>query len=526
MSIEIIDISNLYRFDSVPNPLVFWKHSQNSNSFPTLLDTPSIKDSTQITTFENNHTEDSVATFDKFDNFLKFYNQSEKNSNKDFLRKQLNQIKIYLIVKPKIINNRSYFVLLPINNFENLSGKPVSRLYLHRDGLFEINANPELYYRNIPPGERRFYIIDDLLTTHGAFDSQLDIKIRNAIIENEDDILERKGLKGKLLGNDPNYYLSSEYENNEYLPEIDPDPEIWREDDKNSIWVQKYGIPKQDYEYDEAEMDNVMFNNSFKYFSGTEKYIFPVFESLADAEKLLITTFEDFLEPYRKKRLSLKRQDFFNLTKREQYMFLLPSSYLLNIEDSQIYDPLNLDFLDNFDQQTTISSYSFSTIFDQLKNWLAKKRVIRSYTKVEPPYIIENYDQNAYIPLSSSFLMSSLLDTKIVQISLGDFYEFWNHREVFKATSKNKNYNLEAKIKNLLQTSAENSGEILFIPNLELEYSSFMNNNDSSQFSKYQQIFKKSITRKKKRNPTFSYNYQLGKIMYLDEIEEIIKNPI
>ena len=526
MGIEIIDISNIYRFDSVPNPLVLSMNMTNFDSSTADLDTPSRDNYKQITKLENDRPENSAIALDKFDHLLKFYNQSEKNSKKDSFITRLNQIKVYVIVKPKTINNKNYLVLLPINNFENLSDKPVSRLYLHRDGLFEINANPALYYRNIPPGERRFYIIDDLLTTHGAFDSQLDIKIRNAIIETEDDILERKGLKGKLLGNDPNYYSSSEYEKSEYLPEIDPDPEIWRDDDKNSIWVQKYGIPKQDYEYDEAEMDNIMFNNSFKYFSGTEKYIVPVFESLADAEKLLITIFEDFLEPFRKKRLSLKRQDFFKLTKREQYMFLLPSSYLLNIEDSQIYDPLNLDFLDNFDQHASTKNSNFSPIFDQTKNWLAKRRLIRSYTRVEPPYRIENYDQNAYIPLSSTFLLSSLLDTKIVQISLGDFYEFWNQREFAKSTSTYKSYSFKAKIKNLFQNKVDNLGEILFIPNLGLEYSLSSKNDDSNRFLKYQQIFKKSMGRKKWQDSSFSYTYQLGKIMYLDEIEEIMKTPI
>ena len=525
MSIEIIDISNIYRFDSVPNPLVLWT---NTIDFISNLDMNShnIQDYTEITKLKNNY--NSAVIFDRFDNLLKFYNQAEKTSRKDLVKTQLNQTKIYLIVKQKIINNKNYFVLLPINNFENLSRKPVSRLYLHRDGLFEINANPELYYKNTPPGERRFYIIDDLLTTHGVFDSQLDIQIRNSVIETEDDILERKGLKGKLLGNDPNYYLSSEYENDEYLPEIDPDPEIWRDEDKNSIWVQKYGIPKQDYEYDEAEMDNVLFNNSFKYFSGTEKSIFPVFESLADAERLLISIFEDFLEPFRKKRLSLKRQDFFNLTKKEQYMFLLPSSYLLNIEDSQVYDPLNLDFLDNFDQHNSniTKQSNSSTVFDLIKNWLAKKRFIRSYTKLEPPYIIENYDQNAYIPLSNTYLLDSLLNTKIIQLSLGDFYEFWNQRESFKANSMHKSNNIKEKLKNIFQSQVNNKGEILFIPNFELEYLDSKKKDDSNQFFKYQQILKTATSKKNQQASTFSYSYKLGKIMYLDEIEEIIKNPM
>ena len=515
MGIEIIDISKFYRFDSIPNPLVLWTNIINSDS--SNLTSPIIQNYTQITELNTNQT-NNLETFEKFDDLIEFYEKQEKTNNQEFLKTRLNSIKVYLIVQSKIIGNSEYFILLPINNFENLSSKPVSRLYLHRDGLFEINANPELYYKNTPPGERRFYIIDDLLNTHGVFDSQLDTKIRNVIIETEDDILERKGLKGKLLGDDPKYYMSTEYENIEYLPEIDPDPEIWRDDDKNSIWVQKYGIPKQDYEYDEAEMDNVMFNNSFKYFSGTEKSIFPVFETLEDAENLFVTVFEDFLEPFRKKRLTLKREDFFNLTKREQYMFLLPSSYFLDIEDSQVYDPLNLDFLDNSDQHNI--SKRPSTNFNQIKNWLAKRRIIRSTTKVESYYIVENYDQNAYIPLSNTFLLNSLINTKIVQIPLGDFYEFWNQK---KALKKNLKYESPS-IKNLFQRQSDNSGEILFIPSLGYSSVNINKDSDLNNFSKYQKIFRNFTNKKRKQEYTFTY--QLGKIMYLDEIEEIMKKII
>lgn len=516
---EIIDISKYYRFDSVPNPLLLWTDIMETNSANQL----NKEDYTEIhaLNYHKVNTSKRLNNQLKFDEFLNIYNDSIiQNQEENDVRKRLNKIKVYLIVKSKFVIDKESYILLPINNFENLSNKPVSRLYLHRDGLFEINANSNLYFDNRPPGERRFYLLDELLNTHGAFDSQLDIKIRNAIIETEEDILEKKGLKGKILGNDPNYYTSSEYEIFDYLPEIDPDPEIWREEDKNSMWVQKYGIPKQDYEYDEAEMDNIMFNNSIKYFSGTEKNIFPVFESLEDAEKLLLTIFEDLLEPFRKKRLVLKQDNFLRLSKREQFMFLLPSSYLLNIENLQVYDPVNLDYLDNLDQYETKNG--LTTKLNFIKNWLAENRWINSYTKIEPPYLIENYDQNAYITISNTLLLNSILNTKIIEISLGDFYDIWLQRELLKQNIffKNKiNIIIPKKIRTFLPNiySKKVSGEILFIPKLKTLLSKKEDN--LRQFSGYQKFFRKPKNSVQK----YSFNYELGKTMYLDEVEKLIK---
>ena len=515
---EIIDISNFYRFDSVPSPLLVW-----NNIMEPILNIQFKDNYTEITRLNDNQLNPASSLVDhfhrlKFDDLISFYNKEqikETINRKDFIKTKLNNIKIYVIVKSKVINNKKYFVILPINNFENLSSKSISRLYLHRDGVFEINANPEIYHKRTSPGERKFYLLDDLLNTQGAFDSQLETKIRNVPIETEEDILERKGLRGKLLGDSQEYYSLPEYENTEYLPEIDPNPELWRDDDKDSIWVQKYGIPKQDYEYDEAEIDNAMFSNSIKYFSGTEKFIYPIFETIEDAEKLLLTIFEDFLEPFKKKRLTIKQQDFLKLTKKEQYMFLLPSSYFLNIETRQIYDPLNLDFLDNFDQYKEIKT-SIGP-FDRIKNSLAKKRWIRSSTKVEP-YLSLNYDNNAYLSLSNTFLIHSLINTKIIQIPLGDFYELWNHTQ----TSKYQNLNFKEKLKSMIENfhDKKNPGELLFIPSVE--HFSLTKESAKNKFLEYQKFFKKASSIA--TNYKYSFSYQLGRVMYLDEIEEIIKH--
>nr|YP_009455797.1 hypothetical protein [Dictyopteris divaricata]AQZ25014.1 hypothetical protein [Dictyopteris divaricata] len=528
---EIIDISKFYRFQSIPNPLVLASDMINFHNRANHKENKF----TQIENLDLNEEFFSTVKEPEFDNILKDYSQqttefAKNNENyktrKQRILKQLNKVKLYLIVREANKNDEN-LILLPLNNLENLSDKAVSKLYLHRDGLFEINANRSLYFSNKLPGDRRFYMIDDLLTTQGAFDSELDVKVKNIKFETEDEILNRKGLKGKLLGDDPKYYSLPDYENNEYLPNIDPDPQVWREEDRDSIWIQKYGIPKQDYEYDEAEIDNILFSNPIKYLIGTEKPIFPAFEKLEDAESFLVATFEELLEPFRRKRIAMTRKEFLNLNKKEQYILLLPSSYLLTIEDGEINNPRDLDSLDNVIQYN--NPIPPKTKFDKIKHWLAKRRLIKSFTKIEPPYISDNYDQNAYLAASNSLLLNYTTTTKIIEMGLGDFFDIWFHKddlkkEIFKSP-KVLQKKLNSFIKKIQQK--EVNGEILFIPDLQQKSIATESNilhkyNNLEQFSSYQKLFQDSRATRKK----FRISYEIGKVMSISEVEKFLNKKI
>ena len=521
---EVIDISKFYRFQSIPNPLLFSSDLIN-------LDSGELYKFNEIEDLNYNPKLETTINKVEFDNVLKNYslkNNKLKKKNKEFyyqkskIQEQLNKIKLYLIVRLTNINDEPV-ILLPFNNLENLSNNAVSRLYLHRDGLFEINANSNLYFNENPPGERRFYVIDDILTTEGVFDSELDVKLKNITFETEDEILNRKGLKDKLLGDDPNYYSSLDYETNQYLPDLDPEPEIWREEDKNSIWMQKYGIPKQDYEYDEAEIDNVLFNNPIKYLIGTEKVIFPVFESLQDAENFLIKTFEELLEPYRRKRILIKQKDFLNLSKKEQYILLLPSSYILLVEDAQIFSPRDLDSLDNFTQY--INLILPRTNIEKIKYWCAKHRLIKSYTKIEPPYQIDNYDQNAFLSKQNSLLLNYTTKTKIVEIGLGDFWDIWVSKNIIKKDLSGIQKKRQDQLRKLVkQTQLKGiEGEILFIPSLSQKPSpskvkAQQESKKLKEFYNYQKIFEDLDSAQK----NFKISYEIGKTMSISELEELL----
>lgn len=533
---EIVDISKFYRFQSLPNPIIF-----SSNILDLHSQTKDVNDYTPIQNLQytnQNHTKD----LNKFDNILnKFILRKEKKGNekvsrsiyKNQVKNLLNKTKIYLIIKEQSLdsqkNEQSF--LIPINNLENLSNKAISRLYLHRDGLFEINANSSSYISEDRPTNQRFYIIDDLLITEGIFDSQIEINIRNVPIETDDDILEKKGLKGKLLGDNPKFYTDQNYEGKLYLPEIDPDPEIWRDEDKDSIWVKKYGIPRQDYEYDEAEMDNSFFNNPIKYSSNTEKNIFPVFERLEEAEKFLLTLFEDILEPYRRKRISINRQDFLKLTKKEQYFLILPSSYILRINNGSLYNPTDLDYLDDPDQYISPFTNLPKSYMQRVKNSFAKKRWIKSSNRINSHYISENYDHMAYVTSSNIVLIDFLANTKIIEMGLGDFMEIWSNRNVLKREVITQSIVNQIKPVNILKRlkTPEIKGEILFVPNLaDLQYTwqqkknlRSTNSNLAKKFSSHHQVFQKKLINSYEKKFTFSY--EIGKVMSLEEIADFLK---
>ncbi|CAL8412478.1 unnamed protein product [Dictyota dichotoma] len=509
---EVIDISKFYRFESIPNPLIiasdiiqFNEKSKNIDQY--------IKIDNCKQWFNGSNTK---KTFHKFDeiirNYFKFCRDSDANLSEDFNIKQiLNNKNIYLIIKRiKIDQDNSSFILLPINNFENLSNTAVNRMYLHRDGLFEINPNPsrDLTLEEKPTINRRFYCLNDLLTTQGVSDSELDIKTKYLKIETEDDIQKRKGLTNKILGDDPKFYSTINYESLDYLPEIDPEPEYGGIDDKDSIWLQKYGIPRQDYEYNEAEMDNTLFNNPTKYCRESSKEVFPIFENINDVENFLLTIFEDLLEPLKKKKISITKQNFFELTRKEQYTLLLPTSYILNIENSEILDPSKFKKLIDYDKFEGHNSIK-SIVFGREKSNKQTIDFAKNYTA-------NNFDQNSFITISNSFLLEQSINIGIVKIGLGDFLSLWFSPVI---SQKETFLRLPGQFLNYIKVSKSTNfkGNLLFIPKL-------INNNqnilEQNIFKKFKSI--KDFNIKKSENIKFKFVYQLGKVMDLYDVNSLL----
>lgn len=512
---EIIDISKFYRFESIPNPLVIasdiLEFNQSNENINEYIEIDNCKQ-----WFSKFNTK---KYFQKFDEILTTYFRINKdlstNSQKNYnIKKVLNNSHIYLVIKIiKTDKNNSSFTFLPISNLENLSNTAVNRLYLHRDGLFEIDPNfPNgTLIQDKSSTNRRFYCLNELLTTQGVFDSELDTKIKDLTFETEDDLRKRKGLTNKILGDDPKFYLLSNYENLDYLPELDPEPNYRGVDDKDSIWLQKYGIPRQDYEYNEAEMDNTLFNNPTKYCVETSKEIFPLFENLNDAENFLLTAFEDLLEPLKKKKITITKKKFFELSRKEQYTLLLPTSYVLNIENSEVSDSLNLKPLISFNKLS-------------VKNWLKKyyreKPDMQQIENIDT-YKINNFDQNAFIPISNYFLLDQAMNIGILKVGLGDFLELWFSSNFTKEKVFSKP---PVGFLKYLKMSKSNNlrGNLLFIPKLVNKNTDRL---EVDSFDKFKQTkdFRKVFTVPRVNSTKFKFVYQLGKVMDVHDVNSLIE---
>lgn len=515
---EVIDISKFYRFDSIPNPLIIAsdiiQFDQNNRDVNQYIEIDHCKQwFNELSTKKH---------FRKFDEIITSYFGTNKNLDptlvkNSYIKKILNNSNIYLVIKiTKIDHNNSSFTVLPINNLEGLANTAVNRLYLHRDGLFEIdpNSSHDLSFQRKSATNRRFYCLDDLLTTQGVFDSELDTKTKDLTIETEDDLRKRKGLADKILGDDPKFYSIVDYENLDYLPEIDPEPEYTGIDSKDSIWLHKYGIPRQDYEYNESEMDNTLFNNPIKYSTGAYKEIFPLFESLNDAENFLLTILEDLLEPLKKKEISMTKRNFFELTRKEQYTLLLPTSYILNIENSEVLDPSNFNNIER--SKTLIKNGDF----------LRKKSNVQQIEKkdFDDSYKINNFDQNAFIPISNSFLLDQAINIGVIKVGLGDFLNLWFSLDFCQEEITSK---FQERFLKYIKISKSNKfkGNLLFIPELVNKTQDTLENNYLNKLKPikdFNKVFKKSKIKSRK----VKFVYKLGKIMDLYDVNSLVMSDL
>lgn len=516
---EIIDISKFYRFESIPNPLIFASKILNENlklekKFDEYIQINECK--AWLNGFSSLSLDNILSEYFKKEKNIE-YNDSKRPNSKINLQKNLNKKVLYLIVKNKLTTkDNPSFVILPINSFEHLSNSPVNRLYLHRDGVFEIEGRYSLS-KNDKNFQQRFYNLKNLLTTQGIFDSELDIKTKNLSIETEDDIIKRKGLEGKLLGDNPKFYSLSEYELLDYLPNYDPDPEVVGDNNQDLIWIEKYGIPRQDYEYNENEIDNNFFNNPIKYSNSKGQNIFPIFNSLEDAETFLTIAIEDLIEPFKKKLIFMRREDFFSLSRKEQYKILLPTSYNLIIEDINVSVPTKFQQSKNAIELHTIDNKELKK---KSANFLVRNPKLTMEEKQKSPYRIENYDINAFIPLSNSFLLKQTMDVNIIEIGLGDFLNFWFSQ---KFNSINSSLQFE-KLNFKVNKSQNNKGEILLIPNL-LKRDVNTRKLDKLEKRKnvyYNHYYKTYFQKTNNKKDRFKINYKISKMMTLDDIKNLV----
>nr|QWK41841.1 hypothetical protein [Protohalopteris sp.] len=480
-----------------------------------------------ITFSEITKTINNVKEFLKWDK----YDIQAKDKKMEFstspneLNEKLNEVKIYLIVKPiqikpskfsklkyaildknnleieepKIIHTHA---ILPINNFDNENNQPSSRLFLSRDLIFQHKAEgffPKMDSRPSNRGNRPYYF-NRSITTDIPYEYDRPYQTRTTKPEDLDieDILgETEGVYNTRGVECQIFYESDFSEEVNETREVEPPP--------NKEWVDvwsrehMYVFP---LEYVKSELDTSMFTNPRKYFTKTDKIgsknIVPIFGSREEAEKLLLTVIEDLLQPFR-------RVQMFTDTDYLSGLYILDGKWVLDdrfnvmIDDRRVYNPLNLDYLD----EPYVFAYKDYppnggmpiNEFQKKQNSLAEKRKIKSVTRYVDHF--ENYDTTHELflepdseePIPTSLLtkmdtalLETAISTKIIEMGLGDFLELWYNNE-------------------------KQNGEILYIPNSKNSLF-FKSTLGDKKFVKnihnYQKAFHKQSKRKKS-----GYKYQI-----------------
>lgn len=497
---------------------------------------------------------DNTIDRTKFDIIMNAYDKYtySQEENQAYLRyyNKLNETRVYLIVKPvnKKIDTqyRTRFIstlqfeepvdlytvgisVLPINNFENLLNHPSNRQALVRDIVYQHRAKDRFLKSQSKPGNRTFEL-DESLSPEPPFKGTITNKIEDLDPEDE-----------TPTENEENYVTYNEQDYDlEYECERFRDSPIFKRLRKRFFcrfveepyhdWIQVvwslalFEDELEPYEYRTADIDPTLFTNPNKFFPRTDKIrnknILPIFASLEEAEKLLLTVIEDLMEPYRKKPVFFTLEELIVLKNGDrefcqdnEEFFDKNYTVTYNIED--MFDPTNVDYLDESLSYASKShkntpNYAMpSTKLERKENWLAENRKIETETNYEN-HFYDSYDRygdlfrreyefinDLKMPKVNAMLLKTAINTKIVEMGLGDFLELWNANDL-------------------------KNDEILFIPTskkIRTLKSPFGHKNFIDKFYNYQDSFhrKSKRTRRKKAG----CNYIIKKSTNINEITSI-----
>lgn len=446
---------------------------------------------------------------------------------------ELADLKIYVIVKPTIVKakydkacppieeidfvsnvqmnqreepkgpiptDKIVYCLLPISNYDRMSDQGASRIFLMRDILFQHKGDkfiqaPDPESRPNSRGNRP-YDINHSISTNLPF--QYERPYQEGVTKPEDLDIEDLILEAEEL------YDENDGECKIFRLLKDPTEDSSIEEPEWNDWVQVVWSPdfiEFENEYTAANLDSSLVANPQKYFPRTDKIsgkdIIPMFASLEEAEKLLLTVIEDLLAPYRRQQL-FATFDYVDALPIYDHKYLSDNRFHVVIDDRIFYRPQNIDYLDE--------PYSFAykgcppnggmpvTKSEHRLNRLAENRKIQSVSNYADHF--ENYDtlhqlfvyedHPAWFPKVQTALLQTALNTEIVEMRLGDFLELWYKNETKK-------------------------GEILYIPPAS-KFRLFKLNLGSKNLTKKIHQYQKTFHKQAKRNKSvYSYKIKANK---------------
>ena len=267
--------------------------------------------------------------------FYKKYKSKKKVLSKTKSQKKLNNVKVYFIVKSKIVNGKEIRYALPIRSFDDLGNSIIEKSNSFIASIFYLkvdNNQSELNYIEGNPGSHPFRL-DEVLDPEPPFFAEQEFPLENLILPKKY-VVHRGKIK---LANEPKvnnqgkmvleestddfdamrafFYFPTEYEYNESMIDntflVNSSGYGTDIRKKNSFNGEKEDTGflnrLKDLNIKEGRLELFNMSNIFSLMFGNtnaavDKSIIPVFSNLEDAQDLLITVLDELHQPFQVRR--------------------------------------------------------------------------------------------------------------------------------------------------------------------------------------------------------------------------------
>ncbi|CAM9096794.1 unnamed protein product [Ectocarpus sp. 8 AP-2014] len=257
-------------------------------------------------------------------NFHEKYTSKLNTLKKTEAHKKINKIKIYFIVKSKLVKGKEMTVVIPIRCFDDLGNAKPEKFHNRIQNLFDIDVLRGRPNTQGSPALKPF-ILEEIVSAAHPFGLDEEFSLEDLILPKqygddgtklesgieELDLLSRlqtMQTRNQYTGKVRTiYYLSADYDYNQSVVDntIFSTTSNYVIDSKKTNNTFAKRLKEIDFKKDGFKIVNT--RNLFKLVWGNrtpliEKSIIPVFSNLEDAQNLLITVLEEVNEPFQIRR--------------------------------------------------------------------------------------------------------------------------------------------------------------------------------------------------------------------------------
>lgn len=534
--------------------LYFSTMEYNELNFPTDNLSTSIsnltRDTNDIQNLDSNSNDNNLKKEDtESSQFYKSYMSEEDNFENADSQNKLNKVKLYFIVKSKIVEGKEINYAIPIRSFDDLGNTILEKVNAFIASVFYVKVEDYLHGREYiegSPGSRP-YSLKHMVRPEPPFYAETEFPLEDFMLEKKYKVTSNNKLE-LLEENLGDKRIRVDYQDtlgkmrafyhwighNEY-------PEAML-DNTFLINTAQYGTDNRSTKSFNGEAEETGFftrlkeldlkdKDRFKYFnlsnifsvvsgnvsSTIDKNIIPVFSNLEDAQDLLVTVLEEINQPFQVRR-KIESPDKPQYSKSLNYLddsFSFQNNYFGPEPKGRIE---RIKSLFNINKLTNLYKHSDNEFYNENKYQTKGPFFLEDLepidndvyipmsqrTKSAPKYIWRETDYYSFLdryfpgqPEAYSWwesrdmsdidkgLLKKSQDIKIISMGLGDFLEFWN---------------------NPLKKNAE----ILFIPSsndINKKQLPLFPKKRRDRFYDYQQKFRES---KKQENQHYVYEIKIS----------------